>query len=100
MAEVLLTLVMPDDVAQQVEDLLLSRPDLIRGFTASRADGHGSVVQLVAPGELVSGHASRTQIQTVGAEEAMAAVLELVKADLPRANVFFWLVPVIGMGRL
>ncbi|HEX5676042.1 MAG TPA: DUF3240 family protein [Azonexus sp.] len=100
MADVLLSLTMPNDVAQHVEDLLLSRPDLVIGFTASIAEGHGSVVQLVEPGELVAGHSPRTQIRTVGPEEKMRAVLELIKNELPRANVFFWLVPVIEMGRL
>ena len=100
MADVLLSLTMPSDVAQHVEDLLLSRPDLVRGFTASIAEGHGAVVPLVEPGELVSGHSPRTQIRTVGSEESMRAVLALIKAEMPRANIFFWLVPVIEMGRL
>ena len=100
MADVLLSLTLPNDVAQDVEDLLLSRPDLVRGFTASVAEGHGSVVPLVEPGELVAGHSPRTQIRMVGLEENMRAVLTLIKAELPRANVFFWLVPVIEMGRL
>lgn len=100
MADVLLSLTMPNDVAQHVEDLLLSRPDLVRGFTASIAEGHGAVVPLVEPAELVSGHSPRTQIRTVGSEESMRAVLALIKAELPQANVFYWLVPVIEVGRL
>jgi len=100
MADVLLSLTMPNDVAQLVEDLLLSHPDLVRGFTASQADGHGAVIPLVEPDELVSGHSPRIQISMVGPEERMRAVLDLIKAELPRANVFFWLVPVIEMGRL
>jgi len=100
MADVLLSLTLPNDVVQHVEDLLLSRPDLVRGFTASLADGHGAVIPLVEPGELVSGHSPRTQIRMVGPEERMRAVLELIKGELPRANVFFWLIPVIDMGRL
>jgi len=100
MADVLLSLTMPNDVAQHVEDLLLSRPDLVRGFTASIAEGHGAVVPLVEPAEQVSGHSPRTQIRLVGPEEAMRTVLALIKADLPRANIFYWLMPVIEMGRL
>ena len=100
MADVLLSLTLPNDVAQHVEDLLLSRPDLVPGFTASIAEGHGSVVPLVEPGELVAGHSPRTQIRTVGPEENMRAVLALIKRELPQANVFYWLVPVIEMGRL
>jgi hypothetical protein len=100
MADVLLSLIMPDDVAQHVEDLLLSRPDLVRGFTAGHVDGHGAVIPLVAPAELVSGHSPRTQIQTVGPESAMREVLALLQQQMPRANIFFWLLPVIDMGRL
>ena len=100
MADVLLSLTLPNDVAQHVEDLLLSRPDLVRGFTASHAEGHGSVIALVEPAELVSGHSPRTQIRMAGPEEQMRAVLALIKASLPHANIFYWLVPVIEMGRL
>ena len=100
MADVLLSLVMPNDIGQHVEDLLLSRPDLAPGFTSSHADGHGSSVALVEPGELVAGHSPRTRIQMVGSEEAMRTVLSLIREELPRANMFFWLVPVIEMGRL
>ena len=100
MADVLLSLVMPNDIAQHVEDLLLSRSDLVPGFTSSHAEGHGSSVALVEPGELVAGHSPRTQIRMVGPEENMRAVLALLKTQLPRANLFYWLVPVIEMGRL
>ena len=100
MADVLLSLTLPNDVAQHVEDLLLSRPDLVPGFTSSAAEGHGSVVPLVEPGDLVAGHSPRVQIRTVGPEENMRAVLALLKAQLPRTNLFYWLVPVIEMGRL
>ena len=91
---------MPDNVAQHVEDLLLSRPDLVPGFTSGQVNGHGSVVRLVEPGELVRGHAPRVQIQTVGAESSMREVLALIKATLPQANVFYWLLPVSELGRL
>jgi len=100
MADVLLSLTMPNDIAEHVKDLLLSRPDLVRGFTATQAEGHGSVVPLVAPSELVSGHSPRTQIRLLGPEQNMRAALALIKAELPKANIVFWLVPVIEMGRL
>jgi hypothetical protein len=100
MAEVLLTLVMPNDVARHVEDLLLSRPDLINGFTASSADGHGSGIKLVEAAELVSGHAARTLIQTAGPEDVMRQILLVIKHALPCANIFFWITPIIEIGRL
>ena len=85
---------------EHVEDLLLSRPDLVVGFTASPAEGHGSAINLVEAAELVSGHSPRTRIQTVGPESAMREILAMIKRELPRANVFFWLMPVIEAGRL
>lgn len=75
MTDVLLSLTMPEDVAQEVEDLLLSRPDLVAGFTAIQVDGHGSVVRLVRADELVRGHSPRVQIQSVGDEVAMRKVV-------------------------
>jgi hypothetical protein len=100
MSDLLLTLVMPADIAQQVEDLLLEHPELIAGFTTSAANGHGSAVHLVEPAELVSGHSPRIQIQTVGEVEKLRAALDLLRETLPRANVFYWLVPVLESGRI
>lgn len=97
---VLLTLVMPEDVAQRIEDFLLTNGDLVRGFTANTAEGHGSVVELVAPAELVQGHAPRTVIRTVGREAPIRELLQRLKRQFPGANVFYWLVPVIEAGRL
>lgn len=100
MADVLLTLIMPDDIARHVEDLLLSRPDLVPGFTVSADEGHGAAISLVEAAELVAGHAPRTVIRTVGPEAAKREVLALIKRELPRANVFYWLMPIIEAGHL
>lgn len=98
--DVLLTLILPVDIAEAVEDLLLARPDLVRGFTTSAADGHGSVVPLVEASELVTGHSPRKLIRTVGNETAMRNLMADIRAQLPQANIYYWLVPVIEVGRL
>lgn len=100
MNNTLLTLIMPDDVAQHVEDVLLQHPELVRGFTSSSARGHGAAVPLLAAAELVSGNAPRTSIQMVGPETDMRALLGIVKQQLPRARIYFWLQPVIEAGYL
>ena len=100
MADLLLTLIVPTDIAQHVEDLILSRPDLVRGFTTSPADGHGSVVTLSGADELVGGHAPRMLIRTAGPEDLIRSLMATVKDAFPRANLYYWLVPVLGMGRL
>ena len=100
MADVLLTLIMPDNATQHVEDLLLARPDLAPGFTVSAAEGHGAVIPLIEDAELVAGHAPRTVIRVVGPEAQMRQILALLKQSMPNANIFFWLVPIIDKGRL
>jgi hypothetical protein len=100
MPDVLLSLAMPEDVAQLVEDLLLTRPDLVGGFTSSHANGHGSGAHLVEPKELVAGHTARIIMRMVGKDESMHSVLKLIKAELPRANIFYWLGPVLEQGNL
>lgn len=100
MADVLLSLTLAEDIAQEVEDLLLARPDLVHGFTVSRAEGHGSSVSLSAASELVSGHSPRMQIRMIGEEAELRGVLAMLKDELPGANLYYWLVPVIAAGRL
>lgn len=100
MPDVVLTLVMPTDVAQQVEDLLLEHPELVSGFGTSLVDGHGSAVQLVEPGELVSGHSPRVQIQTVGDPDRLQTMLRMIREHYPHANIFYWLAPTLEVGRI
>lgn len=100
MTDVLLSLVMPSGIVQAVEDLLLDHPELVPGFTTSHADGHGSAVRLVEPAELVSGHSPRMQIQLAGNRADVEAVLALLRERLPHANIFYWIVPVLALGRI
>ncbi|MDR2838821.1 MAG: DUF3240 family protein [Azonexus sp.] len=99
MDKVLVTLVMSKRLTQAVEDLLLSC-DLVSGFTTSSADGHGITVELIDTGEQVAGHAARTIIRMVGSESDMRGVLAIIKEQLPNANMFFWMTPLIDMGHL
>jgi hypothetical protein len=55
---------------------------------------------LVADAELVAGHSPRTVIRTVGPEAAKREVLALLKRELPHANIFYWMTPVIASGHL
>lgn len=100
MPEALLSLVVPADIVQPVEDLLLEHPDLVAGFTTSAADGHGASVRLVEPRELVSGHAPRCLVQMVGEADKLQTLLALLRTEMPHVNLFYWLVPVLASGRL
>lgn len=100
MSDIMLTLAIPLDIAQQVEDILLEHPELIRGFSTATVAGHGSAVRLLQPADLVSGHAPRREIRTVGEEEKLRAALDLLRRRLPHARIFYWLAPVLECGRI
>ncbi|MBL8480735.1 MAG: DUF3240 family protein [Rhodocyclaceae bacterium] len=100
MDEILLTLVVPSDTARQIVDLLLEHPELVQGFGSCEIAGHGSAVRLVAPAELVSGHAPRVQIQTVGQAAQLRELLDILRRSYPRANIFYWMVPALEAGRI
>ncbi len=100
MNAVLLTLLIPQNITQAVEDLLLERSDLVSGFTSIDANGHGSGVTLSEAAERVAGHAPRRQIQLAGREELIQQLLAELKQSLPNSHLFYWLTPVIAMGHL
>ena len=77
-----------------------AHPDLVRGFTTSAADGHGSVVTLSGAEELVGGHAPRMLIRTAGPEDLIRSLMAAVKEAFPRANLYYWLVPLLDRGQL
>ncbi len=100
MPKLLLSMMVANEVAQAIEDLLLSRSDLVSGFSTSSANGHGSNVMLTEDAELVAGHAPRTHFRSIGEEQKLRELLAAIKSALPQANIYYWLTPVIEAGRL
>lgn len=100
MSDILLVMTMPVDVAQAVEDLLLAHHELVSGFTANQTFGHGTTIQLTDISEQVRGCAPRVQIRIAGDEQKLREMLAIVKRELPRARVLYWLMPIIESGRL
>lgn len=96
---VLLTLVVPVDLEEALDDLLLRAPD-VTGFTVVAAGGHGTSVALVEPAERVRGYADRVYVQTVAPRAQADALLATIRSALPHANLYFWMTPVVAGGRL
>ncbi|MCL2656644.1 MAG: DUF3240 family protein [Betaproteobacteria bacterium] len=98
---VLLTVIVPDAIAEAVADVLLGRPDLTSGFSMSDVRGHGSSIRLVEPGELVAGYAQRKRLDSLCENDAAARrILAALKAEFAGVNLYYWLAPVIEYGRL
>lgn len=98
--KVLLSLVVPHAVVDGVTDLLLAHPDLVPGFTTTPGEGHGIGVELQDIGEQVRGSARRVSVRIVCSRSEADQVLALIKQALPKANLFYWMVPVLASGRL
>lgn len=99
--QVLLTVIVPIPLEEAVADLMLTQPDLVKGFTTSRVAGHGTSIRLVASEELVRGYAGRSSLETLCPDmEQVHAILELFKSHFEGANLFYWVTPVLESGRL
>ncbi len=98
---VLLTVFVPQELAEAVVDLLLTRPDLAAGFSMSHIEGHGSAVRLVEEGERVRGYADRLRLDSFCNDRSVAGnILELLQGEFAGTNLFYWIMPVLEGGRL
>ena len=62
---VCLTLIASRQFRQELFDYLTAQSDLVSGFTASDAAGHGTTVRLLTPAERVKGHADQVLVRIV-----------------------------------
>ena len=62
---VCLTLIASRSLREELFDYLSAQRDLVSGFTASDAAGHGTTVRLLTPAEQVKGHADEVLVRIV-----------------------------------
>ncbi|WP_235839969.1 DUF3240 family protein [Derxia lacustris] len=96
----LLTVVAPVALQDELIDVLLGLPELVRGFTATPADGFGAGVRLPSAIEQVTGRARRVRLEVALTEAQIAPLLAALKAALPTPEIAYWVLPVLGFGRL
>ena len=97
---VCLTLVADWPVRQELFDFLADQTDLISGFTASDAAGHGRAARLHSPSEQVKGRADRVLIRMVLDEALAAQLLERLHATFRGAHITYWTMPVSRFGTI
>ncbi|HEX8963835.1 MAG TPA: DUF3240 family protein [Rhodocyclaceae bacterium] len=94
-----LKLVLPRSLEEQVVDHLLRHPEWAAGFTAYTVDGHGTPHQIASSVEQVRGRAGRVQLEILTRDADTARELvEHLKADMPNADVLWWVAPVLASG--
>lgn len=97
-ARVCLTLVTGREFQQELFDYLSEQADVVPGFTASEAAGHGPTVRLPSAAERVRGHADRVLVRIILEEEAAGRLIERLKTAFVGARLAYWMTPVVRFG--
>ncbi len=95
---VCLTLIAGRSLREELFDYLSAQRDLVSGFTASDAAGHGPDVRLQTPAEQVKGHADELMVRTVLQAENAAQLLEQLKTAFAGSRIVYWIMPVSDFG--
>ena len=98
--DVCLTLVAASEVGEMIIDVLLEQDDIVRRFVTRPVDAHGSRIGFASVGEHVRGRAKRVEFQLLMAKEDTPRILDALRERLPRAEITYWLMPLLAYGRL
>lgn len=96
---VLLTIVVPAQLKDELLELLQKNAELVSGFTLSRAEGHGADLAFRTIIDQVRGHEDRVRIESVMEGANIPALREKIKQGLPNSNIVCWTVPVMEFGK-
>ena len=95
---VCITLIAARSLRDELFDYLSEQRDLVSGFTASDAAGHGPDVRLQTSAEQVKGHADDVMVRTVLQPQDAARLLERLKMAFAGSRIVYWLMPVSEFG--
>jgi len=97
-AHVCLTLIAGRELQQELFDYLSDQTDLVPGFTASAAVGHGPAIRLHSAAEQVKGRADRVLVYIALEQAAADLLIERLKAAFAGAHLIYWTTPVGTLG--
>ena len=97
---VCLTLILPRQLRDELFDFLGEQTDLVQGFTASDAAGHGAGLELPTPAERVKGHADQVAVWTVLPGSHAAQMIGRLRTAFSGANLVYWILPVSEIGTI
>ena len=95
---VCLTLIAARSLRDELFDYLSEQRDLVSGFTASDAAGHGPDVRLQTSAEQVKGHADDVLVRTVLQAQDAARLLQRLKSAFAGSRIVYWVMPVSEFG--
>jgi hypothetical protein len=95
---VCLTLIAGRALRDELFDYLSEQRDLVSGFTASDAAGHGPDVRLQTSAERVKGHADELLVRTILGVQEATQLLERLKTAFAGSRIIYWITPVSEFG--
>jgi hypothetical protein len=95
---VCLTLIAARSLREELFDYLSAQRDLVSGFTASDAAGHGPDVRLQTPGEQVKGHANDLIVRTILQTQDATQLLERLNTAFAGSRIVYWITSVSEFG--
>jgi hypothetical protein len=98
--DVMLNVVVPKSLEEELVDRLLEAGDLVRGFTSYPVSGHGGRMATASVSERVRGRSDRVLFQIGMARGDVEAVLARLREQVPNPEIAWWVLPVEGFGRL
>ena len=97
---VCLTLIAARKLREELFDYLSEQRDLVSGFTASDAAGHGPAVRLHTAAEQVKGHADEVLVRAILEQQDAAQLLARLKTEFAGTGLVYWIMPVMEFGAL
>jgi hypothetical protein len=93
-----LTLIAARNLREEFFDYLSAQRDLLSGFTASEAAGHGPMVRLQSTAEQVKGHADELLVRIILAKQDAPQLLVRLKTAFAGTRLVYWITPVAEFG--
>jgi uncharacterized protein DUF3240 len=93
-----LTLIVPRTLRDDLFDYLGEQTDLVPGFTASDAAGHGPDVRLHTAAERVKGHAHQVIVRVILPTTDAERLIERLRIPFAGTRLVYWILPVTEFG--
>ena len=97
-SDVCLTLIIARSLRDELFDYLGKQRDLVPGFTASDASGHGPDVRLQTSAEQVKGHADELMVLAILDAQEAGQLLERLRMAFAGSRIVYWITPVSEFG--
>jgi hypothetical protein len=95
---VCLTLIVPRKLRDELFDNLSEQTDLVSGFTATDAAGHGAEVRLHTAAEHVKGHADQAVVRMILSRTNADRLLDRLRVSFAGTKLVYWILPVTEFG--